>query len=76
MGRSKETGIGEAKNAVYPVKDQVEEEEKSKNNKGNLCNPRCFMHSLIKTAKLTRHEDKGQLLAASISQWLSQVPVG
>lgn len=62
MGRSKERGIGEAKNAVYPIKDQVKEEDKSKNNKGNLCNPQCFMNTLIKAAKLTRREDRGRLL--------------
>lgn len=35
-----------------------------------------MFYALIKTAKLTRHEDKERLLAASISQWLSQVLVG
>lgn len=54
----------------------MKEEDKSKNNKGNLCNPQCFMHTLIKAAKLTRREDKGRLLAAGISQWPSQGPMG
>ena len=76
MGRSKDRGIGEAKNAVYSIKDQVKEEDKSKNNKGNLCNPQCFMNTLIKATKLTRREDGGGFLADSISLWLSQVPMG
>lgn len=76
MGRSKERGTGEAKNAVYPIKDQVKEEDKSKHNKGNLCNPQYFMNTFIKAAKLTRQEDGGGFLADSVSLWLSQGPMG
>lgn len=51
-------------------------EDKCKNNRRNLCNPQCFMNKLIKAAKLTRREDKGDILADSIFLWHSQVPMG